>query len=156
MTTVASTQPSKAAVRTGQVLTVLVTAFLLFDAVIHILDIQVVKDAMAELGYPAGTAQFIGVLELVGIALYIVPRTSVLGAVYLTAYLGGAFASQLRIEAPVGSTLLFPVYTGIVLWAGLYLRDAEVRRILPCDAADRERARVRSGMRRNDGSRPRR
>jgi DoxX-like family len=124
-------QPSKTASRIGLVLIVLVSAFLLFDVVIHILNIPVVQEAMAALGYPAWTASFIGVLELVGIVLYLVPRTNMIGAIYLSAYLGGAFASQLRIEAPLFSTLLFPVYTGALLWLGLYLRDPEVRRVLP-------------------------
>ena len=129
--TATSQRPSTVQLRTGQVLTVLVAAFLLVDAVIHILNIQVVKEAMADLGYPAWTAVLIGVLELVGVILYLVPRTSLLGAIYLSAYLGGALAAQLRIEAPLFSTLLFPVYLGAVMWAGLYLKDLEVRRILP-------------------------
>jgi hypothetical protein len=70
---------------------------------------------------------FIGVLELVCLALYAVPRTSVIGAVLLTGYLGGAFCAQLRIDAPLWSTLLFPVYVGALVWAGLYLRDQRVR-----------------------------
>lgn len=80
---------------------------------------------------PAWTAQFIGVLSLVGVILHLVPRTSLLAAIWQSAYLGGAFATQLRIEAPLFSTLLFPIYIGALLWGGFYLRDAEVRRILP-------------------------
>ncbi|MGH3716948.1 MAG: DoxX family protein [Micromonosporaceae bacterium] len=131
MTTDTTQRPSTTSLRIGQVLTVLVAAFLLFDAVIHIMNIQVVQEATAQLGYPAWTATFIGVLELIGVVLYLIPRTSLLGAIYLSAYLGGAFASQLRIEAPWFSTLLFPVYVGAALWLGLYLRDPEVRRVLP-------------------------
>jgi DoxX-like protein len=67
------------------------------------------------------------VLELACLALYVVRRTSLLGAVLLTGYLGGAFCAQLRIDAPLFSTLLFPVYTGVVVWAGLVLRDRRVR-----------------------------
>jgi hypothetical protein len=69
----------------------------------------------------------IGVLELVCLALYVLPRTSAVGAVLLTGYLGGAFCAQLRIEAPLFSTLLFPIYTGVLVWLGLYLRDQRVR-----------------------------
>jgi hypothetical protein len=127
----ATQQPSKTASRIGLALTVLVSAFLLFDAVIHVSNIPVVEESFAAMGYPAWTAGLSGALELVGIVLYLVPRTNLLGAIYLSAYLGGAFAAQLRIEAPLFSTLLFPVYVGAMLWLGLYLRDPEVRRILP-------------------------
>ncbi|MGH3346252.1 MAG: DoxX family protein [Nocardioides sp.] len=133
MTTIAATATTSptgtTARRVGTTLLVLVSAFLLVDAVIHTLNTQVVAEAMADLGYPGWTATFIGVLELVGVALYVVPRTRLLGAVWLTAYLGGAFASQVRIEAPVFSTLLFPVYVGLALWAAVLLRDPELRRV---------------------------
>jgi hypothetical protein len=73
------------------------------------------------------------VLELLSVVLYALPRTSVLGAILLTAYLGGAVAAQVRIEAPVFSTLLFPVYVAVFVWAGLYLRNAELRKVLGVD-----------------------
>lgn len=117
--------------RAGQVITALTAAFLLFDGIIHVLKIEPVVDSFRELGFPGDTAVGIGVLELICLALYLVPRTSVLGAILLTGYLGGAVAAQLRIEAPLFSTLLFPVYTGVFLWAGLYLRDAKVRELVP-------------------------
>jgi hypothetical protein len=72
----------------------------------------------------------IGVLELVCLGLYVVRRTSLIGAVLLTGYLGGALCAQLRIDAPLFSTLLFPVYVGAVVWAGLWLRDQRVRDVL--------------------------
>jgi hypothetical protein len=115
------------AVRTGQVLSALVTAFLLFDAVIHILDIAAVQEGAVTLGFDPDLMPVIGVLELACLGLYVVRRTSLLGAVLLTGYLGGAFCAQLRIDAPLFSTLLFPVYTGVVVWAGLVLRDQRVR-----------------------------
>ena len=117
-------------VRVGQMLTALVTAFLLFDAVIHVLKIAPVVDDARALGFDPGVMPVVGVLELVCLGLYVVPRTSPLGAVLLTGYLGGAFCAQLRIDAPLLSTLLFPVYTGVVVWAGLYLRDERVRRLV--------------------------
>jgi hypothetical protein len=125
--TASRTSHSGAAVRTGQVLSVLVTAFLLFDAVIHILDIAPVRDGAVTLGFDPDLMPAIGVLELALLVLYVVRRTSVLGAVLLTGYLGGAFCAQLRIDAPLFSTLLFPVYTGVAVWAGLVLRDPRVR-----------------------------
>jgi len=116
--------------RTGRVVTALVAAFLLFDAVIHVLDLPVVQQAMSALGYPPGAAVPIGLIELACLALYLVPRTAPLGAVLLTGYLGGAVAAHLRIEAPLFSTLLFPVYLGVLVWVGLWLRDARVRALL--------------------------
>lgn len=129
MTTLAETPApvTTTATRVGWVITGLITLFLFFDGVVHVLNVQQVKDSMADLGFPAGAAVGIGVLELVLLALYVVPRTAPLGAVLLTGYLGGAVAAQVRIEAPLLSTGLFPVYTGILLWLGLYLRDARVR-----------------------------
>jgi len=128
MTTItAATQPRVTAARVGLVLSAFMTVFLLFDAVIHILNIEPVVEAMRDLGYPAGSAVAIGVIELVCLALYVVPRTSVLGAMLLTGYLGGAVSAQVRVESPLLSTTLFPVYLGIVLWAGLYLRNATLR-----------------------------
>jgi hypothetical protein len=126
MTTITAA-PRVSAARVGLVLSAVTTAFLLFDALIHILNIEPVADAMRELGYPAGSAVAIGVLELACLALYVVPRTSVLGALLLTGYLGGAVSAHVRIESPLLSTTLFPVYLGIALWTGLYLRNAALR-----------------------------
>lgn len=118
------------AARIGRVVTVLVAAFLTFDAVIHILNIAPVVDGSHRLGFDVDVMPWIGVLELALVVLYVVPRTAVLGAVLLTGYLGGAFCAQLRIEAPVFSTLLFPIYVGVALWVGLWLRDSRVRNLV--------------------------
>ena len=115
--------------RTGQVVSGLVAAFLLFDAVIHLLNIDVVQSAMTELGYPTHLSPEIGVIELCCVALYAVRRTAVLGAVLLTGFLGGAIATNLRVDKPLISTTLFPLYVAVVVWVGLFLRDADVRRI---------------------------
>jgi DoxX-like family len=116
-----------AAARAGQAITIVVSAFLLFDAVIHILNIDPVVEGSRTLGFDVDAMPWIGALELVCLGVYLVRRTSAIGAVLLTGYLGGAFCAQLRIEAPVFSTLLFPVYVGVLLWAGLWLRDQRVR-----------------------------
>lgn len=118
------------AVRAGQVISLVVTAFLLFDAVIHMLAIEPVVESFRELGFPAWQALPIGIVELACLALYAIPRTSVLGAVLLTGYLGGAVCAHFRAESPLFSTTLFPVYLGIAVWAGLYLRDARVRELV--------------------------
>ena len=78
-----------------------------------------------------GFARGLGLLGLVCTALYAWPRTAVLGAILLTAYLGGAVATQLRVGSPIFSHLLFGVYLGLIAWAGLYLRDARLRALLP-------------------------
>lgn len=111
---------------TGRVLSTLVVAFMVFDGVLHVLKPAPVAEAFARLGYPLSASVGLGVLELICTALYAIPRTAVLGAVLLTAYLGGAVATQLR----AGSTLfetIFPVIVGALLWGGLALRDARVR-----------------------------
>jgi hypothetical protein len=122
---------SRVAVQVGRVLSVAVGAFLLFDGVTHVLRIKEVEDSFTALGFPAGAALGIGLLELLCLALYAVPRTRLLGALLLTAYLGGAFCAQLRVGAPLFSTLLFGVYLGVALWVGLYLTDERLRQFAP-------------------------
>ncbi len=73
----------------------------------------------------------IGVIELICLALYLVPSTNVLGAVFLTGYLGGAIATHVRIGSPLPSHTLFPIYVALLVWGGLYLRDARLRELLP-------------------------
>lgn len=114
----------------GRVLTVAVFAFLLFDGITHVLRVKQVSDSFAALGFPASAALGIGLLELGCLALYAIPRTRLLGALLLTAYLGGAFCAQLRVGAPLWSTQLFSVYVGIALWAGLYLTDRRLAEVL--------------------------
>ena len=121
---------SRAASRTGIVLTVLVAAFLLFDAVPKILQVPFVVQATEAMGFAASAVPVIGSVLLVCLALYLVPRTAILGAVLLTGYLGGAVCAQLRIEAPLFSTMLFPVYFGILVWVALYLRSPQLRRVV--------------------------
>jgi hypothetical protein len=129
--TATRTQPvTVTATRAGQVISLLAVAFLLFDAVIHLLAIEPVAESFRELGFPGWQALPIGVLELACLALYAIPRTSVLGAVLLTGYLGGAVCAHVRAESPLLSTTLFPVYLGIAVWAGLYLRDEKVRALV--------------------------
>jgi hypothetical protein len=127
-TTATETHPvSRAAARTGAVLTVLLTLFLLFDSVTKLMQLPVVVDATTQMGFPAATVPVIGGVLLICLVLYLLPRTAVLGAVLLTGYLGGAACAQLRIEAPLFSTLLFPVYLGVLVWVALYLRSATLR-----------------------------
>jgi hypothetical protein len=86
---------------------------------------------MDQLGWPRKFLPLIGMIELLGTVVYIVPRTRVLGAVLLTGLLGGAIATHLRVESSVFGQTLFGLYLGLIMWAGLWLRDAALRRLLP-------------------------
>jgi hypothetical protein len=105
--------------------------FLLFDGVIKLMRVPPVVEAFARLGYPDSLATGIGLLELVCLALYVVPRTAVLGAILLTGLLGGAVATHLRVGDPLFSHVLFPIDVGALLWAGLYLREDRLRELIP-------------------------
>jgi hypothetical protein len=122
-----------AALWAGRVMSALVILFMIFDAGIKLIPIQPVIDSMIELGYPgtAAIARGIGIVELIAIALYVWPRTSVLGAILLTGVMGGAIATHLRVGSPVFTHLLFGLYLGVLAWGGLYLRDRRVRAVLP-------------------------
>jgi DoxX-like family len=124
---------AKAALWTGRVLSGLVILFLTVDGAIKLVPIQPVIDSMRELGYPTSVsfARFIGVVTLVGTALYAWPRTSLLGAVLLTGLMGGAIATHLRLDHPLFSHTLFGIYLGLFLWGGLWLRDERLRQVLP-------------------------
>ncbi len=122
---------SRKLVWTGRVLAGLVTAFLLFDAIIHLMRPAPVVEAFAKLHLPLSLAVELGVIELLCIALYVIPQTSILGAVLLTGYLGGAVAIQMTTSNSLFGEILFPVYVGIVLWAGIYLRDGKLRALIP-------------------------
>jgi hypothetical protein len=126
----APTTPSRAASRTGAVLTVLLALFCVFDFVPKILQLPFVVDATVQMGFTPAAVPVIGAVLAVCLALYLVPRTAILGAVLLTGYFGGAVCAQLRIEAPVFSTMLFPVYFGTLVWVALYLRSPQLRRIV--------------------------
>src|SRR5688572_17241960 len=128
--TTAPDTPGTAAVRTGWVLSGLVVLFLVFDLTIKLLERPEAVQGTVQLGFPAGTVRLMGALLLLGVVLYAVPRTSVFGAVFTTAYLGGAVCAQVRVEAPLLGFTLFPVYVAVLLWLGLYLRSAALRRLV--------------------------
>jgi len=104
---------------------------MLFDAIIHILKPKPVVDGFAQLGFPLSAAVPLGIIEIILIVLYVIPRTSILGAILLSGYLGGAIAVQVRVGAPLFSTTLFPIYVALLMWGGLYLRDARLRALIP-------------------------
>jgi hypothetical protein len=115
---------------TGRVLTTLGAAFMLFDAIIHISQIPAVVASFTQMGYPLGIIVPLSIVELISIVLYIIPSTSVWGAILLTGYLGGAVDANVRAGNPFFSLIMFPVYIAIVLWAGLYLRNEKLRAVL--------------------------
>lgn len=117
----------------GRALSGVVILFLLFDGAIKLLPLQVVTETMDRMGYGAGDglARSLGLITIVCTALYAVPPTSILGAILLTGYLGGAIASHVRIDSPLFSHTLFGVYLGLMVWGGLWLRDARLRSLLP-------------------------
>lgn len=105
----------------------LVFLFLLFDSIIKVMRTDAAVDGTVELGYPENLVVGIGLVLLVCTVLYAIPRTAILGAILLTGYLGGATATQVRLEDP---WFLFPVLLGVLVWAGLFLRDARLRALL--------------------------
>jgi len=116
--------------RAGYILGGLAVAFLLFDVVGKLLSMEPVLASLPPLGWDPALAPVLGAVQAVGLVLYLVPRTSVLGAVLLTGYLGGAVATHVRVGNPLVSHILFPVYVAILLWAALCLLRPEVRRVL--------------------------
>lgn len=122
---------SKARVWTGRIISGLVVLFLVFDSVMKFVKPALVVEAFAQLGLPDSLAVYIGITLLACTALYAIPRTSVLGAILLTGYLGGAVVTHMRVGDPLFSHVLFPTYVGVLLWAGLYLREDRLRTLVP-------------------------
>jgi hypothetical protein len=119
------------AVNVGRALSSLVIVFLAFDTAIKLVEMPVVAETLSSLGYPLGLGFTIGVVELVCLVLYAVPRTAVLGAILLTALFGGGIATHIRVGSPVFTHVLFGVYLGLFVWGGLYLRNARLRELIP-------------------------
>ncbi|AZO26913.1 MULTISPECIES: DoxX family protein [unclassified Mesorhizobium] len=124
---------SLGALWTGRVLSAVIVLFMIFDGVIKLPPLDIVTQTMVELGWPAdpNVARMLGIIGLISTALYALPRTSVLGAILLTAYMGGAIATKVRVDSPLFSHTLFGVYLGIILWAGLFLRNPKLRALIP-------------------------
>jgi len=134
MTTIAETAPvSKPARWLGRVLSGLVILFLLFDGAIKLVPWPVVTETMDRIGYGSSEslARTLGVITVACTVLYAIPPTSILGAILLTGYLGGAMASHLRIGSPLFTHTLFGFYLGLMVWGGLWLRDRSLRALIP-------------------------
>ena len=134
MPTIAETAPvSKPALWLGRVLSDLVILFLLFDGAIKLVPWPVVTETMDRIGYGSSEslARTLGVITVACTVLYAIPPTSIVGAILLTGYLGGAMASHLRIGSPLFTHTLFGLYLGLMLWGGLWLRDRSLRALIP-------------------------
>jgi hypothetical protein len=128
-----STQPADRPSRlrkAGVVISGLVTAFLAFDAVGKLAAVPQVKEGTQSLGFPAGQALIMGIVLAVCVAVYVIPRTAVLGALGITAYLGGAVTANMRVESPLLTHTLFAVYLGVLMWVGLAMRRPELLRVV--------------------------
>jgi hypothetical protein len=124
---------SRKQVWTGRILSGIAVLFLAFDVGIKVVRPMpaAVIEAFDHLGLPLGLAAVIAAILAICSFLYVIPRTAVLGAILLTGYLGGAVISHLRVGDPLFSHVLFPVYVGVLIWLGLYLREERLRSVLP-------------------------
>jgi hypothetical protein len=114
----------------GRIMSGLPALFLLADAIFKFIKPAPVVEGTIKLGYAESAITPIGAVLLVCTLLYLIPRTSILGAILLTGYLGGAVATHVRVGDPLFTHILFPVYFGILLWGGLYLRDPRLRALI--------------------------
>jgi DoxX-like family len=121
---------SRGMLLTGRVLSGLMALFFILDGVGHLMKPAPVVDAFARLGYPLSASIGIGLLLLICTAIYVTPRTSVLGAILLTGYLGGAVSTHVRAGSSLFETV-FPVILGVLVWAGLLVRDEPLRKLIP-------------------------
>jgi DoxX-like family len=120
----------------GRIITSLVAVFLLFDSNLKVMKLAPAVEATAQLGYPVHLVFPIGIAELICVILFVIPRTSILGAILLTGYLGGATATKVRLEDP---WFLFSIVVGALVWGGLYLRDERLRILIPLRAVPTEK-----------------
>jgi hypothetical protein len=126
-----TTATSKRTIWAGRIISGLATAFMLFDAVVHISRGPAVVEGFTKAGFSPSILVPLSIIELICIVLYVIPRTAVLGVILLTGYLGGAVATNVRMGMPMFSWVLAPVYIAVLLWLGLWLRDDRIRSLIP-------------------------
>jgi hypothetical protein len=131
MPPVHAAQVSPAQLWAGRISYALAVLFLLFDSVMKVVRAAPAIEGTVQLGYPASVVFGIGVVQLVCLALYLIPPTAVLGAILLTGYLGGAIATHVRVGNPLLTHVFFPLYVGALVWGGLWLRDERLRALAP-------------------------
>lgn len=122
---------SKSTIWTGRILSAIAIVFLLFDAIGKLLRPEPVIKGTTELGWPVSAILTLGVIQVICLIAYLVPRTAILGAILWTGYLGGAIATHLRLGNPLFTHILFPTYLAAFLWGGLWLRDQRLRALIP-------------------------
>jgi len=122
---------SKGQLWTGRVLSTIVVLFMLFDGIMKFMKPKVVVDTTLQLGYAEHHIAVMGFLATLSAVLYAIPRTSVLGAIILTGYLGGAIATNFRLDLSLFGNVLFPVYMAVFAWGGLWLRNLKLREVFP-------------------------
>ena len=114
----------------GRIISTLPALFLLIDGIMKLVKPAVVVETTVKLGYSESVITGLGLVLLACTIIYLIPRTAVLGAIFLTGYLGGAIATHVRVGDPL-FTVIFPVIFGAMLWGGLYLRNERLRSLLP-------------------------
>ena len=122
--------PSRAALWTGRALSAIAVLFLTFDAAMKLLAVPEAIAGTTQLGWQPHHLPIIGIIQVVCLLVYLVPRTAPVGAILWTGYLGGAIATHLRLDNPLFTHILFPTYVAALLWGGLYLRDRRVRALV--------------------------
>ena len=130
-TQLANAPVSKGALWTGCIVSGLIVVFLLMDAVMKLVMPKPVVEGMAKSGWDIKYSVPLGIILLSSVVVYVIPRTSVLGAILLTGYLGGAVATNMRLGNPLFLYTLFPVYFGVLIWGSLFLREPRLRELIP-------------------------
>jgi len=130
MGTTAINSESKAKLWTGRIMAGLVIAFMLMDSIFKLIPNEMVTASTVELGFQTHHIPVLGILGLTSIVLFTLPRTSILGAILLTGYFGGAIATHVRLDNPLFTHILFPVYLGLLVWGSLYLRNEKLRKLI--------------------------
>jgi energy-converting hydrogenase Eha subunit C len=121
---------SKGRLWTGRVMSGIAILFMLLDSIMKLFKPAFVVDSTVSLGFQEHHIYLIGILGLLSTILYTLPRTAIIGAILLTGYFGGVIATQVRLDAPLFSTILFPVYLAVLVWGGIWLRNEQVRKFL--------------------------
>ncbi|MBT1696029.1 DoxX family protein [Fulvivirgaceae bacterium PWU4] len=121
---------SKGKLWTARIMGGLVIAFMLMDSIFKLIPNDMVTAGTVELGYQAHHIPVMGVLGFISVLLFAIPRTQILGAILLTGYFGGAIATHLRLDNPLFSHLLFPVYLAVLAWGSLWLKNETLRKLI--------------------------
>lgn len=124
------------AIWAGRIMSGLVALFLLFDSVVKVMRLPLAVEGTTQLGYPESVVVGIGTVQLVCLLVYLIPQTSIFGAILLTGYLGGAIATHVRVGSPLFSHVLFPIYVAVLVWGGLFLRSGRLRALIPVQRSE--------------------